>query len=405
MIFIADGTPLSDLDKSIVANLPASIKNDGGTIKFVGFMSAIDQAGDDVFFLPKGCDTSDLTAARRAARDTMRVVAQFMNERERQSYSDSAAPETVGEALPPVIQVVEDYQNYGLLDRPQFTFSASMVDPDWDETFAKRPIYFDSEQRVSITDIISTSMQHLPTGILSVIHKWVLQDIADRHGWWLGFDPMFDDSQMFQAADRDMMIAVVDRALDGDLSDRFRDTLSLLRRYIVPQGSAQGDSDLVGIRDFSSVWEWMLKEQTKRLGVDVTKNLPSISYFDNDGVVSFTARSLFPDILCELGDHHVIVDAKYYTAIDRNTSPLGEDILKQNAYLQALRSIPDIQGRIENMFCFPALETGKGPLSRVGFSNGDNTYFQPIHCRYIGTAELMASCVEGREMRGFLDLL
>lgn len=403
--FFVDGSKASRIPTEVMAALPLQTREGNVTVQFVGL--ATTNSGVDCFFLPKGCDPSDERGNFSNAKAALRAISMYVKYRDRLGERPQAEEVGDGSSVSSVVELVRDYMENGLITRPARRYSKDGGSPDWESTFQRDPVFVDSRSRIALTTITSTVIQNDLYGRLASIHKWVLEMIRERHGWWLDFDPPPAAQGMPVWTEADA-VDVLEQAVRGHLSERDRTTVYLLKGYLRPQTAKQAGTHLFGMVDFSRVWEWMLEKTARNVIYDWKAVMPKIAYTDAAGTAVAVARTLIPDFVVDTGTDCAVVDAKYYAADGRSTLPGADDIMKQHFYQMALQVHYGQSKRLKNYFVFPGSETGVGQIASAGLVGASGLLAQampPIKCVQVSSSQLMHACVSGEFYAALDDLL
>lgn len=371
-------------------------------VQFCGVVSA--SSGDPVVFIPRHLLSDSGSDNLAAAKLTMKALKRYC----------VSTPTRVGIELGISSQLskmvvsfrlAEDFVRNGLYSERVRYPSRDMGKPNWRKTIVKElamitsngvPVYHGFRS----SKIIETHQSHLAT-----IHAAVLKEIGRLHSWWLdGLASRSSDlfNVLRPAFKRRLWAALLNKMLPSLYSPRSIFLAKNLIDYLEESSSVDEGSILLGLEDFSSVWEGMLSSVLSNAEQGWNKKLPSAGYILHATVQDpeVLQSSMRMDTVIRTGNNLRIVDAKYYGADHINAVPSWPDIVKQIYYHKALESVVDADVKISNCFVFPCSSSSTKRYSSVGVFNNNKMLgaFPTIDCVYLDVMDVMKAYTSKRKL-------
>jgi len=380
------------------------------TVHFCGLIGT--PTGELAMFIPRNSATAERDEKKelQTARLTMKALARYGRETYSRSGLEAGEEEPVS-VLPVINDLAQDFLSFGLYAERLRYKSRDTGKPDWKATIASETPLL-RRSGVAVYPVMRTTRvldtRDIP---LTRIQAAVLQEIAARHGWWLGlgFEGSVRALAGFQKPNvpRVLWPHALRQALNGLYAARPMALAQLLIRYLEEDQTVSGGSFLAGVPDFETVWEAMLRrtlsgEETSLWNV----RLPKPAYQKSEGTTLGIGSGLEMDVVVrragESSDHLHILDAKYYAATGRGTVPKTGDITKQLMYELTMKAAVEDQGGGESVsggFVFPSGGAHAKPFVEAGLMSGQTIdyRFPTIKIHYADISEVMAAYVERRE--------
>lgn len=383
------------------SNLHKNVVMEGETalVSFVGIAFA--NQDDCIMFLPHGSPEAE-DARSLFASKLMRAIALFGRNFSRRA-DDGLSDEGLSAAA--VLQEIAlDYRENGIYSERLSVETRNNGKTRWSATikhelpfFSKKgaPLYLSTRTRKPQNDI---------QNVIAIVQSVVLREIYARHSWWL--DEAFGDRKppaepkpvLWPRADWHRLLVEARSTL---FADRPLHLSGLLLAYLENQMAHGPDGLLLGVSDFSTVWEKMLARTLPGFEDRWNAKLPFPAYSDKKGNLH-NRRSMMMDAVVRHGHRLKIIDAKYYDAQSAGRVPNTPDIVKQIFYQLALESImgPD-KLEISNAFAFPKKQLGPNPFQTVALYDLDGSpspHFAPIDCLYLCMQEVVEAFISGNQL-------
>lgn len=337
------------------------------------------------------------------ARLTMRVISKYGNQtKTRQGINREEGDNSDLVAL--VTELTEDFRKYGIYSERARIKNRNSGKPDWGRTISSEMAYRTQSGNVIYTDIRTTRSQDTYDNPLSRIQGAVLRSILNLHGWWL--DPMpnrvnelsyFPDPQIPEALWRSSLKRLLPTLYDNRALTLTHNLLRWLERN---DGKRVG-TKFFGIKDFSLVWEQMLRCVLPNVEEGWNSKLPITGYLkDPSNPKPEMTSYMMTDMVVRTEKGLGIIDAKYYHAGPSGGLPSGPDIIKQIFYQQALESITD-NIHIDNAFIFPTNDAAPEAWKGAGIFMRDKTVatdFPPIKVFYVEIATVMQAYITNQKI-------
>ena len=371
-------------------------------VQFCGIVSSL--SGNPVVFIPRHLLSESESGNLAAASLTMKALKRYC----------ISTPTRVGIELGILSQLskmlvsfrlAEDFVRNGLYSERVRYPSRDMGKPDWRKTIVKElamitsngePIY----NSLRTTKIIDTHQSHL-----ALIHAAVLKEISSLHSWWL-------DGLASRSADllkvprpvykKKLWAVILKNILPNLYSRRSMFLARNLIDYLEENSSIAEGNILLGLEDFSSVWEGMLSSVLPNAEQGWNKKLPSAGYILDDTFEDgeLLQSSMRMDTVIRTSNVLRIVDAKYYGAEDINSVPSWPDIVKQLYYHKAMESVVEADMKITNCFVFPCSKDSAKRYSSVRLFNNNKILdvFPVIDCVYLDVMEVMKAYTSRRKL-------
>lgn len=367
-------------------------------IHFCGMAYADNE--EAAIFFPR---RSDRKADIDLARLTMRVVAKYGRRNiGRKGIKREAGDNSDLVAL--VTALTEDFRHFGIYSERARERGRNAGKPDWARTISKELPYQTKTGGIIYANIRTTRSRDSHDNILSRIQAAVLRSILSRHGWWL--EPMPNRvSELNQFAEPVLPRALWRTSLQGILPSLYDNrALSLARNLITWLDRTDGQTHgpkLFGMKDFSMVWELMLRNVLPNVELDWNEKLPITAYYKDAADPQPEMSSyVMTDIVVKTPNGLGIIDAKYYHAGPSGGLPGAPDIIKQIFYQRAMESITD-DIIIDNAFVFPANQNSQKVWAgtRLFNRNGKaSSEFPPIKVFYADIVAVMLAYLTGTKI-------
>ena len=382
-------------------NLQKNVVMEGETalVAYVGIAFA--NAQQCVMFLPHGSPDDENDRLRFASK-LMNAIALFGHHFSRPSDDGMTNAGLSSAAILHAIAL--DYRQHGIYSERLSVKTRNNGKTLWPETI-KQEIPFISRDGVPV--YLSTRT-HKPQddsrNIIAVLQSILIREIYIRHSWWLGDTfgdrkPPVEQSQV--PWPREAGPSLLAGARTAVFADRPLHLCRLLIAYLENQMNNGPDSLLLGVSDFSTVWEKMLARTLPGFEDAWNAKLPVPTYIDSKGHLH-RRRPMMMDAVVRHDNKLKIIDAKYYDAQSPGRLPNTPDIVKQLFYQQALESIMGPNKlKISNAFAFPKKQSGSNPFQTVSMYNVDGTanpHFEQFDCLYLSMHEVVEAFISGGQL-------
>lgn len=368
-------------------------------VRFVGIASL--SSNDGTFFLPHG-SPNDKKDQLNFAQCVMKAISRFGREDSRVNEGTLGYEGPSNAAL--LTEIVKDFRDFGIFSERLRIKSRNAGKPDWSRTIKKEvPLY--SGENLVFPTIRTVRPVDASENILAAIQRVVLCEIYENHSWWLA------DTFGSRNLPRDVPNLLGPRKAWGSLLANFRQSLfsdralrlaSLLQSYLANVDQV-GDGTLVlGISDFSQLWETMLNSVLPDIENGWNEKLAGPIYLDSTGD-EYAAGRMRMDAVARLGTRFLIIDAKYYTARSVDSSPKWPDVVKQLYYQKAMEAL--LQGQasdVQSCFIFPTSKISSPHFNEVQmkYPNGKlEQSFPSISCYYLDTEDVVRAYISGKKLR------
>lgn len=297
-----------------------------------------------------------------------------------------------------VTSILSDFHTNGIYTRRNRLKKKNTGKPNWSRTMKNFNPFFSSNGAIYF-DYSGSMTTNQSDSEVSRIHAYIVKTLDNTYGKILfGFQSYRDDSLLApKKIDKRYLITVLKSEMHSLYSDRDIRLLKFLINYIETIYGRTKSEVVIGIKNFHSMWEYMLK-QTISGTVDINKEFSIPTYVHINGQhLRAAQKGQRTDIIVydEANNTYIIIDAKYYDAIDLQSSPGWGDLLKQFFYAKALKAIRT-DAKVYNYFIFPG---DKKILSSVymqkhNSTESDDLYGQ-IQCLYVSPNSVMKAYTEG----------
>ena len=381
--------------------------NNRDTVHFCGLVSHPDVGS--VFFLPRESITTDTSINLATAKLTMKALSKFAAETSKREFESNSLDGDFS-ILSVIKHITDDFIKLGIYTQRSRLGGREHGKPNWTKTIQQETPILNFQGQPIYSDIHTTVLARRSDAILAQIQTAILREIITSHGWWIaGLGTR--KHELFKINATRIPRALWEKTLTSILpslySSRSIFLAEYLRRYLRETRGFDTGKNIFGINDFHTVWEAVLRKAIVRSETDPMRNwnseLPKPVYLANgDDKIGVASRGMQTDIILEIDDAYVIVDAKYYSAKSASDAPGWSDIVKQMFYELALHEVLGIDDKrkrnIKNVFVFPNQNNG-GPLRCVEMklSDGSQTsrIFPKIDCIYVSITEALNSYVSG----------
>lgn len=363
------------------------------TIQFSGLIQ--DKFGNTTVFLPlkAGLNCSEVERFAKA-KLLLRVLAKFGSRNDRLGATlDLEGSVSLAHTI---LALLRDYKRWGIFRDSITRASKTMGKADWKAT-SNREIPVFPKGGVPYFNVLHTRLvDHDVDNPLSIVHASVIREIQNRHGWWI------PSSHKVHHSIRHLEIGDLNRefwlrklkSFSKDLfASRELGLVRLLTAYLTQMGSERDGGVTIGIRDFHTVWEAMLRDTAIGVELGWNSRLPMPTYIESSGL-KVTAPGMLPDIVVKRDTGFLIVDAKYYAADGVLSIPGLGDALKQVCYRMAMSHIVP-ESCVDTCFVFPAVSGTEGRFNQLKFITRDTGSeageFGHIQCLYVSVDHVMQS--------------
>lgn len=244
-----------------------------------------------------------------------------------------------------VVWLIEDYKQNGLIHsnirkeqlngngRIEWSKSIQKISP----TLIKNKLYY--------LDLITTKNDIVSDQELTIIHSVLLQYVSEKYGWLFNFEFNNDFSNGNQS--NKYMLYILNKALKNTYVDReirlFKNLVALLTRKV-----KSNSMNVFATAYFANIWEVTCAKfigDNKKLHYLVPN-----PYWVYEGKKTITSQ--IPDIIININNNIVVLDAKYYR-INQGVEKLPgwRDIVKQLFYAISLK---ESSREVYNAFLFPS---------------------------------------------------
>lgn len=303
-----------------------------------------------------------------------------------------------------VTDITDDFRHFGIYSERTRERGRNSGKPDWARTISNELPYRTRSGGVIYADIRTTRARDSHDNPLSRIQAAVLRSILKRHNWWL--EPMPQrESELAQFPPPVIPESLWKNTLQGLLPALYDNrALSLTRNLIYWLERADGQiagPRLFGMKDFSIVWEQMLRQVLPNVETGWNSRLPVTAYFKTpiDPRPEMTS-SVMTDIVVRTQKGLGILDAKYYHAGRGGGLPGAPDIVKQVFYQQAMEAITE-DTHIDNAFVFPGRAGNETVWAGAAlFTRGGEVMknFPVIKVFYADILAVMQAYIAGRKI-------
>jgi hypothetical protein len=370
-------------------------------VRFVGIASISNTEG--TFFLPHG-SPHEKKDRDEFAQCVMKAISRFGRENSR---VNEGALEDEGPSNAALLhEIATDFRDFGIFSERLSVKSKNSGKPEWSQTIRKEvPLY--SNQNLVFPTVRTVRPVDASENVLAAIQRIVLCEIYANHSWWLA------DAFGSRKLPRNVSILPGPRKAWRSLLAAFRQSLfsdralrlaSLLERYLANIDQVGEGALVLGISDFSTLWEKMLNEVLPNIERGWNEKLAGPVY-RNIGGDEFPSGRMLMDAVARTGTRFLIIDAKYYTARSVDTSPSWPDVVKQLYYQKAMEALlKDPESEVQSCFIFPAsrLTAPSFDVVQMRYQTGrlENT-FPNIYCYYLNTEDVVRAYISGKKL---LDL-
>jgi len=302
-------------------------------------------------FVPRGYDNSEGISG---AKSIMQMLAKYGKQLpNRKGESHQSDGNSAFASL--VLDIATDYKQNGLFSQRVKIKTNAPKATDWKRTLIKCLPMFSNDGSPVYSRTVGNKFLDLAHNDLAVMQAATICEIIETHGWWLAID-----QSAISMLSRIPKPRVPKEAYASKLR-RFKQllydeySLSLVDKIIAYWEYDAGQHDgnmLCGLKDFSSVWEKMLKDLVSDESSKWNSLIAKPAYQDQNNNLRPRSKGGVIDIVVEGTDRIVIADAKYYDASSAENAPGLGDILKQSFYVQAVRKLI-VDKNIESYFVFP----------------------------------------------------
>lgn len=364
-------------------------------------------------FLPRNSHPLPATGSAesfRCASLLMKGLRRYLQDKSNIELKNDNDGSLGGAKLGVISDLLDDYCIYGLYSR---RFSERVMNtgkPDWRRTVATQIAHAGRSGPVYL-DIYGTRRRYVSDCEVARIHAYVIRELDQTYSWLVtGSDISIatgTENIPLPVVDKDSMIRALERELASIYSEREIRLINLLVDYISDTRGRETSSELIGLRHFHWMWEFMLNSSLKWV-YPVNSLLAIPAYRFNDGsILPAASKAQRTDTVMKSidGKRFVVVDAKYYAAQGLASAPGWGDIVKQFFYAKALNTLA-VHADVDNAFIFP----GQGPLKTVHMLDRKSKLsldadYPPIKCFYIEPMLLIEHYVSGKKLENLSDSL
>ncbi|QYR53813.1 LlaJI family restriction endonuclease [Lysobacter soyae] len=370
------------------------------TVQFSGLIQ--DEFGNTTVFLPLKAGLNCPEDQRfEKARCLMRVLAKFGSRNERAG----TALEIDGSVslAHTIMELLKDYKRWGIFRDSVTRNSRNVGKADWKATSNRVAPNFQADGIPHFDEIRTRLLDTDTENPLSIIHAAVIREVQKNHIWWIPPSNTVDKSirRLDLLGQRKEALVKRLKSLSKDMfASRDLALVRLLCAYLTQTGSERDGALTIGVRDFHTVWEVMLRETTKGVEQGWNRRLPLPTYIARSGA-NVVASGMLPDIVVRRNSTFVIVDAKYYAAEGAFSVPALGDALKQVCYRMAMSHIV-VGSRVDTCFLFPSASGTEGRFEYLKFiareTSSEATDFGEIRCLYVDIDRVMEAYSSNRKI-------
>jgi hypothetical protein len=370
-------------------------------VRFVGIASISNTEG--TFFLPHG-SPHEKKDRDEFAQCVMRAISRFGRENSRvnEGASDDEGPSNA--AL--LYEIATDFRDFGIFSERLRVKSKNSGKPEWSQTIRKEAALY-SNQNLVFPSIRTVRPIDASENVLAAVQRIVLGEIYADHSWWLA--EAFGSRKLprnvsILPGPRNAWRSVLAAFRQSLFSDRALRLASLLERYLANIDQVGDGALVLGISDFSTLWEKMLSVVLPNIELGWNEKLAGPIYRDIDGG-EFPSGRMLMDAVARTGNRFLIIDAKYYIARSVASSPSWPDVVKQLYYQKAMEALLEGQSsEVQSCFIFPVsrLAAPSFDVVQMRYQTGglENT-FPNIYCYYLNTEDVVRAYISGKKL---LDL-
>lgn len=388
----------STLDMLNARGLGKSGRNE--TVQFCGL--ALGERAFSAVFLPRQSKELDTDENLETAKLTMKVLARYGAE----------TPTRLGVELekvgsPSLISTIselgEDFKQFGLFIERERHRSRDSGKPDWKRTVSREVPFRGTGGNVVYGSFHSTLSRNSRANDLAQIQAFVLKEIIQRHSWWIdGIQSRQSELYQVGTSNTNLMEMLQKlRALQTEIyAARPLRLIENLSSYLSLSSDRPSEGTLLGVDDFHTVWEHMLRNTYSNVEDGWNSRLPVAHYITaGSGQRHSLETGMKTDIVVRNDNHLTILDAKYYDASSVKNVPLWSDIVKQMYYEIAVKTIVESDETVSNCFVFPAKGNNSGSYESVQvvdrISEEILPNFPEVRCIYRDVREVMTDFVSG----------
>jgi len=370
------------------------------TVQFCGL--ALGGRVGSAVFLPRQCKELNSDQNLETARLTMKVLARYGAETPTRlgvEHEKVGSPSLIAT----ISELGGDFRQFGLFIERQRHKSRDSGKPDWKRTVSREVPFRGNGSSVVYGSFHSTLSRDSRTNDLAQIQAFVLREIIQRHSWWIdGIQSRQSELHQVSSPNTSLMGMLQKlRALRTEVyATRPLRLIENLSSYLSLSSELPSDGTLLGVEDFHTVWEHMLRKTYSNVEDSWNSRLPVAHYVTAEGGQRHSLESgMKTDIVVRNDRHLTILDAKYYDASSVKNVPLWSDIVKQMYYEIAVKTIIESDETVSNCFVFPAKGNSEGRYVSVQVvdreTEGSLLNFPEIRCIYRDVRQVMTDFVSG----------
>lgn len=353
--------------KYIIKNIPQKFiqnnyfaKNLDGTytVKVCGISHYKDS---NYFFFPKGYDVKYQSSQKH---ETAKMLFQTLLKYKNSIILNEEESEWLGDEnkdanfLDLVDWLIRDFQKNGLyVETEQKMELNGNGRIDWSRSIKQRLPFINQEQYIYL-DMVTRKNKIDNNTIISLIHKKVIIDCIRNFSWL--YDIYDSGEEIEMPISKEQQVIILKKKLQEIFVGHDIKLISSLIAYLETTKGKNLDFNLV-TPYFYMVWEEMLQFTFHH--DESLQGLVPKPYWQIKDEKQYTRQ--IPDILFEIKDELVIIDAKYYSISKGETAkyPGWESIVKQMYYKL---SFNHIYQTIKNIFIMPQSIKHKSKSAYIG---------------------------------------
>lgn len=258
--------------------------------------------------------------------------------------------------------LVDDYKKHGIYIEEEIYKSNSMSDPiDWSKTI-KDTQPFVIDQQIVYPDLITYSKRTNRYSMLAAIHNNTILKITQKYNW------LFNVSKRKEYLEIDLNLNQQIIYLQQELNQttNTRTQMLIMNILIFLKSSELEDQTFDMVTPyFQNVWEDAIQQVFSHdLNLQTLVGKPYWKFKNGD----IRESNQFPDVLIEIDNNLVIIDAKYYSLDEtlNNNLPGWSSLVKQMYYNLSMDTDYKF---ISNLFLIPRYFGLEENIDYIGYAS------------------------------------